>query len=141
AIFSFSQAIRSDRQNATAYSNLAFAYFAKNRYIATPLGSKENALAALNEAVKLSPMTPLFLAQRAELYRCGHQYPDALADINRAICLKPDLWSAFGTRGEIYWSLGRWRPAIADLNQAIEHHAPWPLPEWYPTDQCPLDPL
>lgn len=141
AIFSFSQAIRSDRQNAIAYSNLAFAYFAKNRYTATRLGSKGDALTALNEAVKLSPMTPLFLAQRAELYRSGHQYADALADLNRAIWLKPDLWSAFGTRGEIYWSLGRWRLAIADLNQAIEHNAPWPLPDWYPTDQCPLDPL
>jgi tetratricopeptide (TPR) repeat protein len=140
AISCFTKAIQSDSQNPFLHSNLAFAYFAKNRYTATLSDGQDNGLTALNEALRLNPKVPLFFVQRAAIYRSMHQYKAALADLNRAIWLKPNLWSAFGARGQIYWFLGRWESAIADLTQAIEHGAAFPLPDWYPPDQYPLDP-
>lgn len=81
----------------------------------------QQALADLNQAVKLAPRSTTALLRRAECLdmRLGKTEP-ALADYNKAIELEPKSAQAYLGRGYLYERTNRPGKAMADYDRAVE---------------------
>ena len=80
----------------------------------------DDALADLNEAVRLAPdeVDPYF--NRGAILEQKQQYEAAIDDYNKAIELDPDEAIAYHNRGNAYGSLGNWKQAVKDYEKATE---------------------
>ena len=84
------------------------------------MGSREDALRDLDQALEIEGEYEWAIARRGEIYGTLGRYEEALADCDRAIALKSDYETAFAIRGRIYWVMKRNEEALADLSHAIE---------------------
>lgn len=83
-------------------------------------GEYENALAAYNRSLELTPDQPATLDNRGiTLSRLG-RYEQALADCNRSLELRPDEPATLCNRGVMLHQMGRYEEALADYNRALE---------------------
>lgn len=83
-------------------------------------GQVAAALADLEGAVRLAPDNPVYLSNRAQVYRRFGDTGQALADLDRALELDPDLVAARFNRGSLLASIGRLQDALTDFDRAIE---------------------
>jgi tetratricopeptide (TPR) repeat protein/predicted aspartyl protease len=83
------------------------------------------ALAALSQAIELSPNEAEFYFERAQAYSGAGQQDLALADFDRAIELKPDYLDAYVPRAELHWRKNDLPAVMADLD-AADRLAPKP---------------
>ncbi|GEM_PF-3549624 len=84
-------------------------------------GRHNEALAAYNWSLDLSPDDPTTLYNRGTTYYKLGGYEEALADYNRSLELKPDYPATLYSRGSVYDELGRHEEALADYNHSLEH--------------------
>ena len=80
----------------------------------------EQAIADLNQAIRLNPKLVNAYNLRGIVYRKQGKYDLAIADYNQAIQLNPKYANAYNNRGLVYYNQGKSDLAIADYNQAIQ---------------------
>ena len=112
AIEDFTEAIKLDPNNVTAYKFRGLSYFYKKDY--------DRAIAEYNQAIKLDPNNAEAYGLRGEAYFCKKDYDRAIADYTQAIKLAPNLKDIYTTRSNAYIEKGDYDRAIADSNQAIK---------------------
>jgi tetratricopeptide (TPR) repeat protein len=96
----------------TVYNNRGIVYNEKGDY--------DQAIADLNQALKLKPDYAEAYNNRAIIYAQKGNYDQAIADISQALKLKPDNADAYNNRGIVYDKKGDYDQAIADLTQALK---------------------
>ncbi len=103
----------------TVYNNRGIVYNEKGDY--------EQAIADLNQALKLKPDYAEAYNNRGNVYAQNGNYDQAIADITQALKLKPDSAEAYNNRGAAYNGRGfayntkdDYDRAITDLTQAIK---------------------
>jgi serine/threonine protein kinase/Tfp pilus assembly protein PilF len=97
---------------AEAYHNRAIAHYAKKNDL--------QALADIEEAIKINPRDPIYYANRGVARVSLRQYDLALKDFDQAIQLNPSYAFAFYQRGRAHNDQKNWDRAIDDLGQAIK---------------------
>jgi Mlc titration factor MtfA (ptsG expression regulator)/Tfp pilus assembly protein PilF len=78
------------------------------------------ALADLNEALRLCPDHEVALVERAALRTTNGDLDAALADLDEALRLCPRDDAAWRWRGEVYYRLDRHEQALHDLDRAVQ---------------------
>lgn len=104
-------------QDAAAIARRGTALAARREYVP--------ALAALSQAIELSPQEPEYYFERAQAYRGNGQRDLALADLDHLIEINPDYLAAFVPRAELHLAKGDLPAALADL-EAADRLAPKP---------------
>jgi tetratricopeptide (TPR) repeat protein len=97
AVAEFTEALRLDPKNATAYSNRAYVYSGK--------GDTDRAIADLTEAIRLDPKFVKAYSNRGVAYSGKGDTDRAIADYNEAIRLDPKNAHAYVDRGLAYEKL------------------------------------
>jgi tetratricopeptide (TPR) repeat protein/predicted small secreted protein len=111
AIADFTQAIRLDPDNATAYSERGDAYEGKGEY--------DRAIADHTQAIRLNPNDADAYNGRGTAYGKKGEYDKAIADFTQALRLDPNDEAAYNNRGNTYGKKGEYDRAIADYTQAL----------------------
>ena len=84
------------------------------------MGRREEALADLDRAIKLSPRNGALIGGRGFLYQIMGRYGEALTDLTRANELSPDNAPIIYLRGRACHLLGRYEEALAEYARADE---------------------
>lgn len=91
-----------------------------NRAVELQDGEKwEDAIAELDQAIKLDPEFSVAYILRGNAYFSLEQYERAIADYDKAIELDPDSALAYGNRGSAYAAVGQMAQAKADYEKAL----------------------
>jgi tetratricopeptide (TPR) repeat protein len=80
----------------------------------------DEARAAYNWFLELSPDSPDALNNRANTYDELEMYDEALADCNHSLRLRPDDPGTLNNRGNIYGNLKRYEEVLADYNHSLK---------------------
>ncbi len=80
----------------------------------------DKALAAVNEAVRLSPNQIAILLGRAQFLIRDGRHKEAIKDCDAALKINPKAGGAYSRRGFSYCQLGKYDQGIADLTRSIE---------------------
>lgn len=89
-------------------------------------GSRRDALAHMNEAVRLSGGDPLLVVRLGEMYLQTDDLGQAGQLANRALSTGRQLPSAYRLRGEVLRRRGNWRDALADFHHALSLQPHYP---------------
>jgi len=111
AIADYTQAIRLDPNDASAYRSRGMAYSDK--------GDHDRAIADINQAIRLDPNATAAYNARAVVYNSKGDYDRAIADYTQAIRLDPNDAIAYYNRGLAYSNKKDYDRVIADTNQAV----------------------
>jgi len=106
AISNFNEAIRLDRENASAYNHRGLAYRKK--------GENKRAIQDYTAAITLNPVYALAYNNRGYVYESLGQRDKAIADFNRALLLDSSLTGAFDGLKRLKATV-----AVADKNMAL----------------------
>ncbi len=79
----------------------------------------DDAISALDEAIKADPQWSDAYYERAWVYNEIRQSDKAIPDLNRALEIDPQWGRAYAERGWAYKELGKYNSALADFNKAI----------------------
>lgn len=85
---------------AVAYSNLM---------------KTDDALADMQQAIKLDPSNPAHLIDLAIIYQKRGQFPAALDQLRRALVLGADPHRVYQHRGQVYYQMGQYAEALQDF--------------------------
>jgi tetratricopeptide (TPR) repeat protein len=107
----YTEAIRLDPKDPSAYVGRGYAWIAKTEY--------DKALSDFNEAIRLDPKVAEFYAGRGNAWIGKREYDKALADFNAVSRLNPKDPSAYYNRGLARFAKGEYDKAISDCNEAI----------------------
>jgi Tfp pilus assembly protein PilF len=110
-IAEYTQAIKSNPNDAKAYSNRGRAYYGKGDY--------DKAIADYTQAIRLDPKDAVPYAHRGHAYNKKEDYDRAIADYSEVIRLRPDSLSTHVNRGDAYFNKGDYDKAIADYSESI----------------------
>jgi CHAT domain-containing protein/Tfp pilus assembly protein PilF len=83
-------------------------------------GQYEEAIASLNQAIKIKPDSHEALHDRGVVLSKLGKYEEAIISYNQAVEIKSDLYETWYDRGVVLGILGRYDEAIASYNRAIE---------------------
>ena len=111
AIADYSDAIRFDPKNASAFQSRGLAWRHK--------GKRDWAIADFDEAIRLDPNSAGSYYARGDAYAYKGQYDLAIADYDEAIRFNPQNAIAFFARGQAYGKKGDYDRANADFDEAI----------------------
>ena len=100
-----------NRNKAIALGNRGAAHKLMGRY--------DEALADLDDAVKLDAANPQYWCQRGDLRAKKQNYAGAIEDYSAALDKVPNYVWAFRGRGQAYLGQGNAKLALADLNEAL----------------------
>lgn len=81
-------------------------------------GKHDAALAEIQRALRLDPLSPIMNTLYAEFLYHARRYEDALAQFHSALELNPDLWITRVNLAKVYEQTGRYDQAIAELEKA-----------------------
>ncbi|GHV49664.1 hypothetical protein AGMMS49579_02340 [Spirochaetia bacterium] len=112
AIADYTQAIKLDPKDATAYNNRGYAYYNKNDY--------DRAFADYTQAIKLDPKDATAYNNRGYIYLSKNDYDRAIADYTEVIRLAPNYAWAYNNRGYAYYNKNDYDRAIADYEAALQ---------------------
>lgn len=129
AITDLNRAIELTPDFALAYFVRAIATV-KNRSSSIPASSAggispqnnglRNAIADLDQAIKLSPRNPFAYFNKGNLLVEAQDYTSAIAAYSKAIEIKPDLGEAYFNRGFVYLTLGNRQLGLPDISKSGE---------------------
>lgn len=155
AIADFTEAIRLDPNNASAYFNrgltwgnkkqhdkafedytetlrLEPTHFAalinRGRIYLQKRNEADKAIVDFSEAIRLEPENEMGWFNRSAAWDAKEIHDKAIADLTEAIRLKPDHFEAFANRGSIWHTVKEDDKAIEDYNEAIRLMPDHPLP-------------
>src|SRR5579871_654597 len=111
ALADCNEAIRTNRDNSSAYLNRGNVYLSKS--------DPDRALADFNEALRLDPKNAWAYTERGNLYRNKVDIDHAMADLNEAITLDPNYAFAHFLRGDMYKKRGDLGRAMTDMNDTL----------------------
>ena len=115
AVTSFSAAIAAGDLNATL---LPAAY--RGRGLANlRLGQCKNAIADLNEFIRLKPGDVQGLELRAGAFACAGEFSAAESDLTEVIGARPER-GAYWSRGRVRWRMNQFAGAADDFAQVVE---------------------
>jgi eukaryotic-like serine/threonine-protein kinase len=107
-----------------------YALLANRGFVRSKSGKTAEAIADVEEAIKLNPHHYMALVTRAEIYRKDHRIDQAIEQLDRAIALKPHNLGRL-VRMRALWNLDRTdltpavrATALGDLERAIELDSP-----------------
>jgi CHAT domain-containing protein/lipoprotein NlpI len=83
-------------------------------------GQYEEAIASLNQAIKIKPDSHEALHDRGVVLSKLGKYEEAIISYDQAVEIKSDLYETWYDRGVVLGILGRYDEAIASYNRAIE---------------------
>ena len=83
------------------------------------LDERDQAIAAMGQAITLAPELPALYLDRAYFYEQQHTYPAALADYGRVLVLQPDDTATLRRRGGAFLANGDPEAALADYDRLI----------------------
>jgi rhomboid protease GluP len=112
AIARFSDDIRRDPRQPTAYVGRGDAYLAR--------GACDKAIADFSEAIRLDRNEAGAYSDRSLAYSRKAEYEKAIADASEAIRLDPKRARAYSIRAAAYILVGEHKKAIADCDEAIK---------------------
>ena len=110
------QADRPAEERAAAYASRSWHYEGRNLY--------EEALADVNESIRLDPRPAFVYDNRSNAERILGKTDEALADANEALKHDPDDLPAHLNRGLVYYERGNYDGAIADFTVFITRGPP-----------------
>ena len=84
------------------------------------LGRYEDALAALDEALGLSPDDAWAWANRGETLRMLGRYEEALAALDKAVGQSPDDALTLFRKGDLLYDIAEYKEALDVINRAID---------------------
>jgi tetratricopeptide (TPR) repeat protein len=99
------------RPNSADYNHRAVAWQLR--------GELDNAVADLNEAVRLDPRDPAAFNNRGSIWDAKKEYDKAIADFNEAIRLNPRDPLPYRNRGGAWGTKQDYDKAIADFTEAV----------------------
>jgi tetratricopeptide (TPR) repeat protein len=108
----WSEVIKNDPRNATAFVNRSNAYL--------ELDQLDKAMADFTQAEKFDPGNPNIYNNRGTVYFKRGEYDNALRDYNRAIALNPRYYNGYYNRGTLWGRLGEYEKAVKDYTIALE---------------------
>lgn len=111
AIAEFTNAIKLNRNNASAYLDRGVAYVMK--------GQDNRALSDFSEAIRLKPGSPSAYHRRGLLYYRTGRYDRAIKDFTSQIKFDPQNIYGYNNRGRAYRKYGKYDRAIADHTEVI----------------------
>ena len=103
---------------AAAYNNRGMAY--------TYQGKFEQAIADLDEAIRLQPNYPDAYGNRGNAYTNQGQLVQAFTDYNQALILRPNDPATYNNRGNAYFHKRNLNLAISDFDQALHLRPNYP---------------
>lgn len=98
--------------NYVDYTNRGVTYFSLKRY--------NESLIDFNEALKMSPDSPLIYSNRGLVLNELHRFDEAIADFMKALWLDPGFAMAYSNLGNVYDNMGNYEDAIKNYSRAIE---------------------
>lgn len=98
---------------ATAYYHLGWIHNDREDY--------EQALAPLQQAVRLNPTEAVALSELGYSFKNLKRYPEAIDSYRRAIAVKPDYATPYYQIGWIYNDQGQYAQAVEPLRQAASY--------------------
>ena len=110
-IADYTEAIRFDPKDATAYYSRGTVWKAKGDY--------DKAIADYNEALRLDPKYAYAYNSRGNAWKAKGDYDKAIADYNEALRLDPKYAYAYNNRGTVWKAKGDYDKEIADYNEAL----------------------
>jgi DNA-binding winged helix-turn-helix (wHTH) protein/TolB-like protein/Tfp pilus assembly protein PilF len=84
------------------------------------LGRHDEALAEMDRAHRLDPLSPLGVALHGQSLYFARRYPEAVEYLRRGLEVTPDFWIALIQLGKSYERLGRYDEALAAFKKANE---------------------
>jgi tetratricopeptide (TPR) repeat protein len=84
------------------------------------IGRPDDALADLNQAIRLSPSMIRAFLSRAYVHQHAGRYQEAISDFSSAVALRPGYVTALNCRAECHLTFGFFELAIKDCNTALE---------------------
>ena len=111
AIADYTQAIRLDPNNTSAYIHRGYVYYAKGDY--------NRAIADYDQAIKLAPYSKAAYNNRGHVLADKGDLDAAIADYDQALRLDPNFTEAYKNRGNAYYFKNDYDRAIADYNQML----------------------
>ena len=111
AIDFYTQEIRANPSNATAYSRRGVIRWRKTEF--------DIAIADFGEAIRLDPNYEPAYRIRGWAWYTKNEYDKAIADFSEAIRLDPKNRSTYHGRGFVWYTKKEYDKAIADCNEAI----------------------
>jgi tetratricopeptide (TPR) repeat protein len=110
AVALYRKAVEIDSGFAMGYMVLGYAY--------STLGNQEEALAAMERYIALSPNTADPRASYADLLVRVGRYDEALEQYRASLAIRSDYWYAIQEIGKVYTTLGRLKDAQAQFDRA-----------------------
>jgi tetratricopeptide (TPR) repeat protein/S1-C subfamily serine protease len=115
----YPEALSSFEQATQKNDKLYEAWREKSRMLAFFLHQDSEALASINQAIKLNQKDFVLYLLQGEILARLKRYPDAIDAYNQAIRLNPQP-SSYISRGEVRFKMGDKQGASADFNKVIE---------------------
>jgi TolB-like protein/Tfp pilus assembly protein PilF len=94
------------------------AYFAYGEYLGS-VGHENEAIAELNKALKMDPLSPEINSFLAWEYYVKRDYASCLTTASKAMQMFPDFWVPHLTAGMCYYITGRFPEAIQEYRRAL----------------------
>jgi TolB-like protein/DNA-binding winged helix-turn-helix (wHTH) protein/Flp pilus assembly protein TadD len=102
-----------DLEPSSAWDHFTYA----NSYL-TPLGRHDEAIAEIQKAIELDPLSPYFQSFSGRTYVLAHRYDDALAQLKRSGEMNPNVAINHVRLSHLYAHLRRYQDAIAEETRA-----------------------
>jgi len=89
-------------------------------HLLSTLGRHEDALAEVDRAIKLDPLSPFVGTIKGQILFHAHRYSEAIEEVNKALEIEPNFWIGQIVLGRSYERLGHYEQAIKSLRTAAE---------------------
>jgi serine/threonine protein kinase/Flp pilus assembly protein TadD len=92
-------------------------------YYLRPVGRVEEAIAEIQNALSLDPLSILFRVHLGFLYYLQHQYEQSIAQFRKVLEMNPQYYLAHAMMGPVYTQTGQFGEALACYSKAREADA------------------
>lgn len=80
----------------------------------------DSAISAVNRAILINPISPLFRYEKGDYYYSLNHFSDAITSYDTAITLRNDYQEALYKRGMAWYNLGKYNNAITNFSSLVQ---------------------